>query len=389
MPDAYDTDFVGPRLAGLPFAPMFHATALLFLALQNAPAPQPAASPTPVAPPGQSTTPAESQPDLARSLERAGDNAAELKRAIETIEPAFRADMEWLVATMPEIDLKSLKAEFLVKNVRLAERARAEAPWGKAIPESIFRQYVLPYVNVNERRDDWRQDFFDRFTKEAWKFKDPIDATKWINDHLPDALNVHFHATKRRKPDQSPYESMELNYASCTGLSILVIDACRACGIPARMVGCPAWKKVQGNHNWVEVWWDRWHNVGDSGSDPRGVDWVEERCRTETDPDDWVHAVYAAVWRPTNTKYPLVWAFEIEYVPAVNITRFYTDPVTHEVSVPGGGPAEITVMWAGELVVRAKAGTDGKAKLPLARGGQFEVNFAKPDGSVVTQVVKP
>jgi hypothetical protein len=368
---------------------MFHATALLFLALQNAPAPQPAASPTPVAPPGQSTTPAESQPDLARSLERAGDNAAELKRAIETIEPAFRADMEWLVATMPEIDLKSLKAEFLVKNVRLAERARAEAPWGKAIPESIFRQYVLPYVNVNERRDDWRQDFFDRFTKEAWKFKDPIDATKWINDHLPDALNVHFHATKRRKPDQSPYESMELNYASCTGLSILVIDACRACGIPARMVGCPAWKKVQGNHNWVEVWWDRWHNVGDSGSDPRGVDWVEERCRTETDPDDWVHAVYAAVWRPTNTKYPLVWAFEIEYVPAVNITRFYTDPVTHEVSVPGGGPAEITVMWAGELVVRAKAGTDGKAKLPLARGGQFEVNFAKPDGSVVTQVVKP
>jgi hypothetical protein len=368
---------------------MFHATALLLLALQNAPAPQPAATLPPVAPPGQSTTPAESQPDLARSLERAGDNAAELKRAIETIEPAFRADMEWLVATMPEIDLKALKAEFLVKNVRLAERARAEAPWGKAIPESIFRQYVLPYVNVNERRDDWRQDFFDRFTKEAWKFKDPIDATKWINDHLPDALNVHFHATKRRKPDQSPYESMELNYASCTGLSILVIDACRACGIPARMVGCPAWKKVQGNHNWVEVWWDRWHNVGDSGSDPRGVDWVEERCRTETDPDDWVHAVYAAVWRPTNTKYPLVWAFEIEYVPAVNITRFYTDPVTHEVSVPGGGPAEITVMWAGELVVRAKAGTDGKAKLPLARGGQFEVTFAKPDGSVVTQVVKP
>ena len=368
---------------------MIHATALLVLALQNAPAPQPAASTTPVAPPGQSTTPAESQPDLARSLERAGDNAAELKRAIENIEPAFRADMEWLVSTMPDIDLKALKADFLVKNVRLAERARAEAPWGKAIPESIFRQYVLPYVNVNERRDDWRQDFFDRFTKEAWKFQDPIDATKWINDHLPDALNVHFHATKRRKPDQSPYESMELNYASCTGLSILVIDACRACGIPARMVGCPAWKKVQGNHNWVEVWWDRWHNVGDSGSDPRGVDWVEERCRTETDPDDWVHAVYAAVWRPTNTKYPLVWAFEIEYVPAVNITRFYTDPVTHEVSVPGGGPAEITVMWAGELVARAKAGTDGKAKLPLARGGQFEVTFAKPDGSVVTQVVKP
>jgi hypothetical protein len=193
--------------------------AMLVLALQtpptaasNAPpasAPVPSASPVP--PAQTSSTPAESQPDLARSLERAGDNVAELKRAIESIEPAYRADMEWLIATMPEIDLRALKAEFLLKNVRLAERARLEAPWGKDMPESIFRQYVLPYANVNERRDDWRQDFFDRFTKEAWKFKDPIDATKWINDHLPDALNVHFHATKRKKPDQSPYESMELN----------------------------------------------------------------------------------------------------------------------------------------------------------------------------------
>ena len=129
--------------------------------------------------------------------------------------------------------------------------------------------------------------------------------------------------------------------------------------------------------------------MGDSGSDPRGVDWVRERCMTETDPDDWVHAVYAAVWRPTNTKYPLVWAFEIEYVPAVNITRFYTDAVEHPVTVPGGGAANVEVMWAGELVARGTAGADGKAVLPLARGGQFEVTFHKADGTDVTQVVKP
>ena len=358
---------------------------LLVLALQ-------AATPSvqcPVMPREPGTVPAEAEPDYARALERAGANGGELKRAVETIEPEYRADMQWLVATMPEPDLQALKADFLLTNVRLAERARREAPWGKDIPESIFRQYVLPYANVNERRDDWRQDFFDRFAKEAWKFKDPIDAVKWINDKLPDMLNVHFHATKRRKPDQSPYESMELNYASCTGLSILVIDACRACGIPARMAGCPAWKKVQGNHNWVEAWWDRWHNVGDSGSDPRGVDWVEERCRTETDPDDWVHAVYAAVWRPTNVKYPLVWAFEIEYVPALNITRFYSDPVEHAFTVPGGGDAQVFVYWGGELIARARSGKDGTAKLPLARGGQFDVVVRTADGKETAHVVKP
>jgi hypothetical protein len=371
---------------------------LLSIALQaSAPAAAGPAAATQAAPPVEcpvmprepGTVPAESQPDYARAIERAGANGGELKKAVEAIEPEHRADMEWLIATMPEPDLHALKADFLVRNVRLAERARREAPWGKDLPESIFRQYVLPYASVNERRDDWRQDFFDRFTKEAWKFKDPIDAVKWINDKLPDMLNVHFHATKRRKPDQSPYESMELSYASCTGLSILVIDACRACGIPARMAGCPAWKKVQGNHNWVEVWWDRWHNVGDSGSDPRGVDWVEERCRTETDPDDWVHAVYAAVWRPTNIKYPLVWAFEIEYVPALNITRFYSDPVEHAFALPGGGPADLYVYWGGELIARAKADASGAAKLPLARGCQFDVVARKPDGSESTHSVKP
>jgi len=341
------------------------------------------------APSSAAPAPTPANPALARAFERAGANAGELRAALAEIEPGLRADLEWLISTMPEVDLEQLKASYLVTNVRLAAEARARAPWGKSIPESIHRQYVLPYASVNERRDDWRKDFMDRFSAKAWSFTDPIDAVKWINDSLPDMLNVHFHATKRRKPDQSPYESMELGWASCTGLSILVIDACRAVGIPARMVGCPAWKKVQGNHNWVEVWWDRWHNVGDSGSDPRGVDWVEERCRTETDPDDWVHSVYAAVWRPTNVKYPLVWAFEIEWVPAVNITRFYSDPVDHPFEVPGGGPADIEVQWAGELIARASAGPDGKAILPLARGCHFDVTVRRPGADPDTVTVRP
>ncbi|MFO0963866.1 MAG: transglutaminase-like domain-containing protein [Phycisphaerales bacterium] len=358
--------------------------ALLLLFAQD---PQPRCVQPPVPPP--STRPAESEPDYARALERAGANGGELKRAVELTPPALRGDMQWLIATMPERDLRELKAEFLVKNLVLADRARREAPWGARLPDELWRQYVLPYASLNERRDDWRQDFFDRFHEQAWKFKDPIDAVKWINDHLPDMVKVHFSADKRKKPDQSPYESMEIGWASCTGLSILVVDACRAVGIPARITGCPAWKKVQGNHNWVEVWWDRWYNVGDSGSDPRGVDWVRERCMTETDPDDWVHAVYAAVWRPTNTKFPLVWAFEIEYVPAVNVTRFYTDAVEVPFTVPGGGPAEIEVRWSGELWARAQADAKGAAVLPLARGCHFDVTTRKPDGTTATTTLRP
>jgi hypothetical protein len=43
-----------------------------------------------------------------------------------------------------------------------------------------------------------------------------------------------------------------------TGLRIFLIDALRSVGIPARLVGTPAWNNDprNGNHNWVEVWVD-------------------------------------------------------------------------------------------------------------------------------------
>jgi hypothetical protein len=84
-----------------------------------------------------------------------------------------------------------------------------------------------------------------------------------------------------------------------------------------------------------------------------------------------------------------VWAFEIEYVPALNITRFYSDPVEHAFALPGGGPADLYVYWGGELIARAKADASGAAKLPLARGCQFDVVARKPDGSESTHSVKP
>jgi len=63
------------------------------------------------------------------------------------------------------------------------------------------------------------------------------------------------------KSGQTPliYDPMSIisyGYASCTGLSILLINALRTFGIPSRLVGTPAWngEVENGNHNWVEVW---------------------------------------------------------------------------------------------------------------------------------------
>lgn len=328
------------------------------------------------------------RPGVEKALAAAGPNASELASAIRSIEPEMRPGVAFLVATMPERDRTTLHADFLVTNTRLAYEAWRGAPWGHQIPEAMFLQYILPYVNLNERRDDWRADFVGRFQAGAWKQSDPMEAVRWLNDHLNDEVKVHYHASKRKKPDQSPYESMELNWASCTGLSILLVDACRAAGIPARCVGCPAWKKVTGNHTWVEVFgpdaqgrW-RWFNVGDTGSDPRGENWVNERCREETDADDWSHAVWAACWRPSDHHFPLPWEWEIEYVPGLNVTRFYREPVEQAVAAPRPGPATVEAMWKGELVARStlKEG-ESSTTLHLARGERFDVVVLYADGT--------
>jgi hypothetical protein len=53
-----------------------------------------------------------------------------------------------------------------------------------------------------------------------------------------------------------PLSTILFGHASCTGVSILYVDALRTVGIPARMAGTPAWQGnvSLGNHNWVEVW---------------------------------------------------------------------------------------------------------------------------------------
>jgi hypothetical protein len=63
--------------------------------------------------------------DVARSLGRAGDNRPHLEKALAAAPRDQRKGMAFLVAHMPDADLKALTADFLLANVRLACQARA------------------------------------------------------------------------------------------------------------------------------------------------------------------------------------------------------------------------------------------------------------------------
>jgi len=253
----------------------------------------------------------------------AGKNKGELKKALQNSPANQRSGMEWLIRHMPDEDLKTVSARFLLENCMLAYQARERSSWGSEIPESIFFEYVLPFANLNEKRESWRRDFFNRYSKVMRASQRPSHATARLNNMIYDELGVKY-STKRPKADQAPYESMDIGLASCTGLSILLIDACRSIGVPARFVGTPMWYNNSGNHSWVEIWDDGWHYTG--AAEPTGLElnkvWFSDLASraVEGHPD---YGIYAATWARSDLYFPMNWLPDVKTYNAVDVTDRY------------------------------------------------------------------
>lgn len=258
-----------------------------------------------------------------RTIATAGDNAKELKKALKEVPRNEREGMAFLISYMPERDAKSLSADFLLENVQYAYKARAEFPWAKDVPDSVFLNDVVAYANLNENRESWRKDFYERFKKYVAPCKTMREAIDSVNKNVRDELLVDYN-TKREKPDQAPYESMRQHMASCSGLSILLTDAFRAVGIPSRVAGTPAWHDDRGNHNWNEVWIDgQWRFTEYYPSDDLDQSWFLTDAGKAIK-EDVRKAIYAASFKPTDCYFPLVWDEDIRYVHAENVTDRYT-----------------------------------------------------------------
>ena len=297
------------------------------------------------------------------TLETADSNRPELQKALDSIDSGMKPGMQFLLAYMPASDAKSLDSEFILEHVRGAYKAWNESPWKDQIDEATFLNYVLPYASVSERREKWRADFRKRFLPMVKDAKSLSEAAVMLNQKIFPAVSVKY-SRKRKRADQGPYESMETGKASCTGLSILLIDACRSVGVPARFVGTPRWSDNSGNHSWVEVWDGEWKFTG--AAEPSGDDlnkgWFTNRAgkAKESDPR---HAIYAVSYRKTDLKFPMVWRRGFDPVWSVNVTSRYvkkSDLADNEVLVRFKA-----VDPAGERVV---------AKLQVTRG-EGEVVF--------------
>ncbi len=240
--------------------------------------------------------------------------------------PNARECLAFLQANMPAADRTAVPTSVLQENIQYALLARGEFSWARNVPPNIFLNDVLPYAQLDEVRDPWRREFYEKFAPLVRSCATAADVLNVIHATIAPLTKVNYN-TGRRRANQSPKESMETGMASCTGLSILLADACRAVGIPARLAGVRTWSDLSGNHTWVEVWIDGKWQFTEYNRDPAGLDhgWMLDRL-VNVDDVNPQYAVWAASFTPTGDTFPLVWREgKAPDVFAVNVSRRYRE----------------------------------------------------------------
>ena len=260
---------------------------------------------------------------LFNQLNESGKNEFQFKKALEKVSSEQRFAMEWLITHMPEADLKNLSSDYLIINSEYAFKAKQSFEWAKNVPGEIFLNYVLPYASLNERRDEWREDFFYKFSPIVKNASSAYEAAAILNNKIFKMVEVKY-STDRPKADQSPYESIEAGMASCTGLSFLLINACRSVGVPARFVGTPMWYNDSGNHSWVEIWDGEWYFTGaaEPVEDQLNQVWFADLA-SKAKTGDAKYGIFAATWNKTELYFPMDWLPGVKRYNAVDVTDRY------------------------------------------------------------------
>ena len=188
-----------------------------------------------------------------------------LQVQLDTLSRAEREAMEFLYAYMPLSDLADYEPAFYLQQVRYAFKAREEMPWGKDIPEDVFRHFVLVYRVNNENLDTARMVFY-RELKDRVKGMSieeaALEVNHWCHEH------VAYRASDSRT--SAPLATMRTSLGRCGEESTFAVTALRSVGIPARQCYTPRWAHCDDNHAWVEVYVNgEWKFLGACEPDPR------------------------------------------------------------------------------------------------------------------------
>lgn len=181
--------------------------------------------------------------------------------------------MEFLYAYMPTPDILDHSADFHLRNVRCALRARSEMSWGESVPDREWRHFVLPVRVNNEALDNSRELFYEEL-KERVKGLTMKEAILEVNHWCHE--KVSYSPSDMRT--SAPLATLRNASGRCGEESTFTVAALRSIGIPARQVYTPRWAHTDDNHAWVEAWADgKWWFFGACEPEPElNMGWFNE-----------------------------------------------------------------------------------------------------------------
>ncbi len=172
--------------------------------------------------------------------------------------------LNYLRAALPVADQIELSDETLLKIVRHAMKVRDEAPWGRSIPEWIFRAFVL-FPRVNDERPAFYHEYIYGELAPRLKGLNMTEAVLEVNKWTCERAT--YQSTDDRTADALTV--LRRTFGRCGEESTLLVSSLRSVGIPARQVYAPRWSHCDDNHAWVEAWVDGdWHYLGACEPEP-------------------------------------------------------------------------------------------------------------------------
>lgn len=172
--------------------------------------------------------------------------------------------LRFLYAYMPVADATDYSTAFHLGNIRYALKVRLDMPWGKDVPELLFRHFVLPVRVNNEPLDSFRAVYYHELSQRVIGLtarEAILEVNHWCHEH------VTYEPSDART--SSPLQTIRTSRGRCGEESTLAVAALRSVGIPARQVYTPRWAHTDDNHAWVEAWADgKWWFIGACEPEP-------------------------------------------------------------------------------------------------------------------------
>lgn len=200
--------------------------------------------------------------DFTEKMQLVGKNFFSATQSVPSV--AEQEALEFLYAYMPVADVTDYTTAFYLDNVKATFKAREEMPWGRTVPELLFRHFVMPIRVNNENLDNARIVLYDELKKrvEGLSMTEAIlELNHWCHEH------VTYQPSNART--LSPLACMKTAIGRCGEESTFTVAVLRTLGIPARQVYTPRWAHTDDNHAWVEAWADgQWHFLGACEPEP-------------------------------------------------------------------------------------------------------------------------